>query len=157
MKTIKISFNLTFIFISILGCNESVIEGPEEYKSNIELRENLSESEFKEALIGYWENQFEHQGKKNVEILDINSNDSAKIIITLDNMQNEYSGVYSIDLLRPYEEGKITLAKLTLKTDNDVLILINLNFGLHNAFSVNEGYFLRIDDEPYGVMKRKNN
>ena len=143
------------VLLILLGCNGTT-DYQEEYQSNIVIREDLTETEFKEAIIGHWENQFEVSGKKNVETLDISRKGTAKVVISKGGIKDEYSGNYLVNLLRPYEKGTVTLAELIIKINDDSLVLSNLNFGFHNAFGVDEGYFLRIDDEPYGVMKRKN-
>ena len=39
--------------------------------SQIELKGNLSGSEFKKAILGKWKSVWEHQGKKNIEYLEL--------------------------------------------------------------------------------------
>ena len=120
----------------------------------IELREDLSESEFKKAIIGKRQSVYEIPGKQNVEYLELTRHGNAKIIIKQDGDKKEYKGSYSITFLRPPTEGMVTLAEFTIKTSKENIILSRVNFGLHNAFPVEAGFLLRIDNEPYGVLKK---
>jgi len=119
----------------------------------IELREGLSASEFKEAIIGKWQSVYEIPGKQNIEYLELTRQGNAKIIIKSDGNKKEYKGGYSITFLRPPTEGMVTLAELTIKTSKENITLSWVNFGHHNAFPV-EVFFLMIDKEPYGVLQR---
>ncbi len=119
----------------------------------IELREDFSESEFKEAIIGKWESVFEIPGKQNIGYLELTRQGNAKIIIKQDGNKKEHKGSYSLTFLRPPMEGNVTLAELTIITSKESIILSRVNFGIHNAFPA-EVFFLRIDKEPYGVLQR---
>ena len=107
--------NIILIFILLLGCNGTSIDCLEEYQSNIVIREDLTESEFKKAIIGHWENQFEVSGKINVETLDISRKGTAKVVISKNSSKDQYSGDYIVNLIRPYEEGTVTLAEIIIK------------------------------------------
>jgi hypothetical protein len=48
----------------------------------------------------------------------------------------------------------VTFAELTIKTSEKNIILSRVNFGLHNALPLEAGPFLRIDEAPYGVLKK---
>ena len=150
--------NKNFIFILIVlifcfSCNKTPNDS-QEFQSQIKLKDDLSETEFKKAIVGKWESVFEAQGKKSIEYLELNQEGDAKIIIKIDGNKKEYDGNYSITYLRTPAEGMVTLAELTIKTDKESIILSRMNFGLHNAFPTNSGYFLRNDEEPFGVLKK---
>lgn len=140
---------ILIMLIFCLGCHKTPTQ-----VDQIELREGLSASEFKEAIIGKWQSVYEKPGKENVLYLELSRKGSAKIIIKKDSDKKEYEGNYSIDFLRPPSIGMVTLAELTIKTSKENIILSRVNFGLHNAFPVEAGFLLRIDNEPYGVLKK---
>lgn len=147
MKLKKICYVLVML-IFFLGCHKTP-----NAVDQIELREDLSESEFKTALIGKWQSVYEHPGKQNVAYLEIERWGGVKVIIKRDGNPTEYEGTYRLSLLRPPLEGNVTLAELTISASKETILLSRVNFGLHNAFSAEE-YFLRIDQEPYGVLKK---
>lgn len=142
----RIEFILIILIFSLDCCRT-----PTEVNQT-ELREGLSESEFRAAILGKWESVFEHPGKQNVAYLELTCQGKAKITITHDGNKKEYKGGYSITFLRPPTEGMVTLAELTIKTSNENIILSRVNFGLHNAVPFDE-YLLRIEKEPYGVLR----
>lgn len=148
--------NIIYIFLIILGCNGVITDSTDEYQSNIALRDDLTESEFKEAIIGHWKNQFEISGKQNVETLDISSKGTARVVIIKNNIQNRYSGKYTVNFLRSCEENTVTLAEIVISIHDENLVLSRVNFGSHNALGSGDEYFLRIDNEPFGVMKKIN-
>ncbi len=122
--------------------------------NQIEYRENLSGSEFKEAIIGKWESVYKMQGKENVEYLELTRQGIAKIIIEKDGITIWYFGSYYVDFLRPPTDYMVTFAELTIKTSKGNIILSRVNFGLHNGVPFDE-LLLRIDKEPYGVLKKR--
>ncbi|MFA9391505.1 MAG: hypothetical protein ACERKD_16970 [Prolixibacteraceae bacterium] len=152
-------FSALFYLITYSGCKiesvpDTILE--EELQDTIwpELKENFSDSEFKEAIIGKWQSIFEHEGQENVIYLELSNQNKAKITIEKESKQNKYEGDYKVSYLRPPDEGMVTLAEITILTSNDTLVLSRVNFGLHNYFPAERGPFLRIDQSPYGVMER---
>ena len=143
-----------FVLLFLLSCDVTN-NNEDEYQSNIVIRDDLNESEFKEAIIGHWENKFEYPAYKNVETLDISRKGTAKAVISTDSTTEVYSGNYIVNFLEPPAVGILTRADLIIQDDEDDFLLSFMNFRTHNAFSTEEGYFLCIDTEPYGVMKRK--
>ncbi len=71
-------FELILVMLIVcLGCHKT----PTRIDQIELLKEDLSESEFKEAIFGKWKSVYEKQGKENVESLELNRNGEAKIII----------------------------------------------------------------------------
>jgi hypothetical protein len=136
------------MFIVCLGCHKTPTQ-----VDQIKLREGLSASEFKEAIIGKWKSVYEIPEKQNIEYLELGRKGNAKIIIKQDGNKKEYKGSYSIVFLRPPTVGMITFAELTIKTAKESIILSRVYFGIHNAVPI-EGCLLRNDNEPYGVLQK---
>ena len=111
---------ILIVLIFSFGCDKS----PNQI-DQIEYREDLSESEFKEAIIGKWESVYETPGKANVDYLELTNYNNAKIIIKQDSSKKEYNGSYSIIFLRSPSEDMVTLAELTLKTSEENIISIS--------------------------------
>jgi hypothetical protein len=120
----------------------------------IELREDLSESEFKKAIIGQWQSVFEKPGVENVKYLEISENGRVKLIIRQDEVEKNYEGTCQVNFMRPSMEQMVTLAEFMITTPDTNMRLSRINFGLHNALPAGEGPFLRIDEAPFGVLKR---
>ena len=47
----------------------------------------------------------------------------------------------------------MTLGEIAISTQNNIIKLTRVNFGLHNAMPMDSMY-LRIDEAPYGVLDR---
>ncbi len=121
--------------------------------SNLVLDEGFSETEFKEAIIGKWESVYEIEGKDNVMCLGLTKELTACIVLKKENIEKEFAGNYTINFLRPPQEGFVTLGKISIITSKDSIILSRIIFSLHNGVSVDK-VFLRIFDEPYGTLDR---
>jgi len=137
------------VLIFCLSCHNTPTQ-----VEQIELREDLSEAEFKKAIIGNWQSVYETPGKEIVDYLELDLQGNAKIIIKQAGNKREYQGNYRIIFLRPPTKGMVTLAELTIQTSGENIILSQVNFGLHNAVHAQVGFLLRIDKEPYGVLKK---
>ncbi len=148
----KIHFSICLIFVFI-GCEGSITSSIE-YYSNVEIRENLLAFEFKEAIIGRWENQLIIQDKANIEKLDLSRSGKARIIIVENNARKVLIGEYFVTFRQPPDIGSVTLAEITIKNSAESIVLSHVNFGLHNMVGGSDENFLRIDSEPYGVMKK---
>jgi hypothetical protein len=154
MKTINsvlivLSINLFFC------CNkESDKNELDEKNEPIEIRSNFSETEFKNALIGEWRSVFENTEYENVIYLKFDSEGKSSIKTKMDNFVYECSGDYIVSFIREPAEGYITLAKISISCSNKEIELSRVYFGLHNAFPVDSGLFLRIEEPPYGVLDR---
>ena len=120
----------------------------------IKLREDLSEDEFKKAIIGNWQSVYEAPGKEIVDYLELDLQGNTKIIIKQDGNKKEYQGSYRIIFLRPPTKGMVTLAELTIQTSGENIILSQVNFGLHSAVHDQVGFLLRIDQKPYGALEK---
>lgn len=113
----------------------------------------LSASEFKDAIIGIWKSVYIHKGSENVERLEVFPFGIARVFIN-DGLRVEVTGKYEIDFLRPPAEGNITIAEMTITSDNDQIVLSRMSFGYHNAVPMTVGILLRIDKSPYGVLAK---
>jgi hypothetical protein len=148
----KIINGALFIF-SIIICFCCTKE-TDKNNETIELRSNFSETEFKNALIGEWRSVFELAGNENVIYLKFDNQGKSRIIIEKDDVEKEYSGDYTVDFLREPAEENTTLAKISISSPYKEIVLSYVYFGLHNAFPVDSGLFLRIEGPPYGVLDR---
>ncbi len=148
-------FIILSVLISLIGCDkESDSDTDTKTDSEIiELTEDFNADEFKEALIGKWQSVFEHSEYENVIYLELNADGEAKITLDKDNVSNDYRGDYTIDFTRQPMEGNVTLGEITISTQNKIIKLSRVNFGLHNAMPADSMY-LRIDESPYGVLNR---
>lgn len=138
---------------ALTGCNGTNTKVETISKENV-LKENFSETEFKQAIIGKWKSVWKYPKKKNVSYLELNQNGKVKIIIEENGNLQEIKGTYNISFLRTPVKSMITLTKLTITTPEGNIILSRVNFGLHNALPYNSGPFLRIDEEPCGVLEK---
>lgn len=120
----------------------------------MELKDNFSEQEFKNALVGVWQSAFEVAGQKNIKCLQINRDGKAKATISNQGETELYEGNYTVSFLRPPSAGEITLAKITIKAASGNLILSFVEFGLHNGLPMSQELVLRINESPFGTMKR---
>ena len=144
---------ILIVFVFCLGCDKT----PTKTSTLIDwsnYRSNFSSSEFKEAIIGKWISVFEHQGKENVEYLELSRYGKAIVMIKKDINGKTHTGDYSIHFSRPPRADFVTLAELTIKTSKGDILLSRINFGLHNGVLTGIGPFLRIDREPYGVLEK---
>jgi hypothetical protein len=123
--------------------------------SSLELRSDFLEDEFKSAILGKWESVFKHIDKENVIQLKLNNQGIVCLTLEKNEVLRNYDGNYIVTFLRPPSEEMVTFAQIKIQA-SDTIILSRVNFGLHNAFPVDEGLFLRIDDSPYGVLSRMN-
>ena len=149
-KTIHVI--ITLLFLS-LGCDKTPNDNQAQ-QNQIELREDFSASEFKEAIVGKWHSVWERPGEEYVKYLELHQQGEAKIIISKDIDSKLSEGNYSINFLRPPATGNVTFAEITIATSNDTIILSRVNFGYHSAFPMEGDLLLRIDEAPYGVLKR---
>ena len=141
---------LLFSIVSFLSCNK---ESTSNFQA-IELRDNLSSTEFTNAIIGEWQSVFENEAHENVIYLKLDKQGKAKITIVKDGAETEYSGDYTVGFMREPSEGSVTLANINISTSGNEIVLSRVNFGLHNAFPADSGLYLRIDEPPYGVLQR---
>ena len=150
----------TFFVLNIVLCfccnkeSDKNNEASDNKNEAIELRDNFSETEFKNALIGEWRSVFELAGKENVIYLKFDNQGKARIIIEKDSVEKEYSGDYTVDFLREPAEEMMTIARIIISSSDKEIVLSWVNFGLHNAFPADYGLFLRIEKPPYGVLER---
>ncbi len=138
------------LFISIgfcLACESNPVR--------FELRDNLSEAEFRDALIGTWFSVWERPDVWNVTDLNILRNGIAFITMQKDGEEKKSVGRYQILFLQPPQKDKTTYADFILKTERGNIRLHKLYSGLHNGVLIDDEPFLRIEREPYGVLKKR--
>ena len=123
----------------------------------IELKNDLSAADFKLALVGKWKSVFTaDKDNPNVQSLEFNSDGKTDIVIAKADKTEQYSGTYTISFDREPGARAVTMATITIRTNgSNPIILSRVNFGLHNGIPQQEGIVLRIDNEPYGVLKRQ--
>jgi uncharacterized membrane protein len=139
-------------FLFFIACDkETIVKEP--VVNPIELRNNFSEAEFKQAIIGEWKSVFENTGEENVISLSLTDKNNATITISKEGSEKTYNGTYSVSFLSPSSPERITFGEITIKTTSTDIVLSRVNFGLHSA--VRGGPFLRIDVAPHGVLERK--
>jgi hypothetical protein len=145
-----IKYFILAIFTVIVGCSTNK---PKEYlvpKRAVFRNDQKTISKF----IGKWESVYSSANKKNIQKLELNSDGIAKIIIDYNGTKNEYIGEFSVTRYKRIELK--SAIKVTTK-ENETILLSNVYFGAHCGVSISEGYeFLRIDDEPHGVLKKIN-
>jgi hypothetical protein len=133
----------------LLGCGN---ESPE--VTEIELRSDLDEEEFKQAIAGEWQSVYEIAGEENVTYLHLGQENQVSLTLRKNGAAKEFSGVYTLSFIRTPVPGTVTMAEMDIQTSDTLIVLSRINFGLHNAFPMSEGLFLRIDEAPYGVLDR---
>ncbi len=148
--------NLAFLlfggFLFFVACSkETIVQVPK--ADPIELRDNFTEVEFKQAIIGEWQSVFQTTGQENVLYLALTDKNNATITISKEGSEKTYSGTYTVSFLRPPSPEEMTLAQITLKITSSDIVLSRVSFDLHSA--VRGGPFLRIGVVPYGVLDRK--
>ena len=111
-------FKYIFSFLSILivtvlliVCNKNNITENEEIDLS-NYAGYLSSADFKEAVIGKWNSVFEHQGKENVNYLELTKQGKALVKIRKENTEKTYGGDYEVVFSRPPDEEKKTIASV---------------------------------------------
>ncbi|HBC87233.1 MAG TPA: hypothetical protein DCZ94_09785 [Lentisphaeria bacterium] len=159
MKSLILSIVLIGVFIC--ASHEGTAQ-PEQAqvisKSAIDLKEDFSASDFKLAVVGKWKSVFNaDKTKRNIQNLEFTSDGTASLIITQADNSEQYSGSYTITFDREPGVGTVTVATIAINSNgSNPIVLSRVSFGLHNGIPLKEGIVLRIDREPYGVLKRQN-
>jgi hypothetical protein len=118
----------------------------------VELRENFSEDEFENAIIGTWRSAFEWEDNVNVIFLKIDCENKAEIHIDEDGLMESYLGDLSIEYPRPTSPTRTTRAKLIIKTTSEEIVLSDVGFGKNNMISA-ENLYLRNYDSPQSTLE----
>lgn len=142
------------IFSLILACIIGCTKESNQIITKVELRSDFTESEFKDAIIGKWQSVFEKTGEENVKYLEFINQSKVRIILTKENINNEYNGNYSVSFHRPPMNGQDTFAEIIISTLSKEIVLSHVYFGLHNAILAEYGLLMRIDEAPCGVLER---
>jgi hypothetical protein len=125
--------------------------------STMGLREDFSAPEFKAALVGKWESVYTYKNKPNIQHMEITTDGNISLTVTTADQSQQHSGPYTITFDREPAAGIVTFATITINPgDPEPIVLSRVNFGLHNGIPLDEGIVLRIDKEPYGVLKKTN-
>jgi len=153
---------LSVLWIAVVGCaSRQTTVQPEQTQSaiisTIELKEDLSASDFNAAIVGKWRSMFTYKNKRNVQNLEFTSDGAASILIRQDDKTTSRSGPYTVELELRQTSGTVKSATITIRPKHSLqIVLSRVHFGLHNGVNIKEGPLLRIDGEPRGVLKRKN-
>ena len=154
---------LSFILATAAGCTsheDTAVQPTSPPKdidgSQIELREDLSATDFKKALIGKWTSVFTYQSRPNVQQAEFRTDGTAAVVIIHNGKKEELSGTFKVDFEREPNPGMVTFARITISGEKPIE-LKRVNFGLHNGVHWNLGPLLRIDTEPRGVLKKITN
>jgi hypothetical protein len=151
MKQLKILFILV-VFILFVSCFPNK-DSNSNNSHAIKIAQNLNKNDFKAVLIGEWNSKFTYNNKQNIKYVKFNKNQTVDIIIFDTNKENKYSGNYLIIFPKKKANDTIVTIKITPKNNKEI-ILENVHFGLHNCVHMSVGLLLRIDNEPFGVMKK---
>jgi hypothetical protein len=155
MKSIAYSFCF-LLFTILLGCNNEPDPDPCPEPELVELRENFSEAEFENAIIGTWISVYEHPENAIVIFMSIDCYKKTEITIRENNISEQFKGDLTIEYLRPTSPEMVTLAKLTINMKEDQIELSRVWFGLNNFISIPpEGeLYLRNLGSPSATLQR---
>jgi hypothetical protein len=120
------------------------------------LRENFTLAEFKSALLGSWESVFTYENRGNTLSAEFTRNECRLIIGDRFSDAHIFVGPYTVELERPYNDGSVTFARITVQSNRGQIVLGRVNFGDHNGVMKQQEPFLRIDMDPYGVLKLRS-
>ena len=153
---------LSAVLTILIGCTsrDTPSRSPQAIPTDaesIKLREDVSASEFKSAIVGKWQSVFTYKNKRNIQTLEFTHDGTATLVVAHADKWQRYSGPYTIIFEREPDAGTVTFATITIKpTGSDPIVLSRVNFGLHNGVHTDQGLLLRIDREPHGALKREN-
>ena len=150
-KTMKLSFFL-LISIILLGCNNEPDPDPCPEPVLVELRENFSEAEFENAIIGTWVSALESEDRTNVRFLKIDCENNVEITIQKNGLSKSYVGDLTVEYLRPPGPGNVTRAKFIITTKVEEIVLSDVEFGRNN-FLPYENRYLRNYVSPYATLE----
>ncbi len=102
----------------------------------MELRDNFSEDEFENAIIGAWKSAYEHPDNANVMYLSIDCEKKAEITIEENGSSEHFIGDLTVEYLRPTSSGMVTLAKLIITSKEEEIELSRVWFGLNNFIAI---------------------
>jgi len=118
----------------------------------VEFRENFSETEFENAIIGTWKSAFEWEDNVNVMFLKIDCENKVEIRIEENSLVESYVGDLTVEYVFPVGPGYVTRAKLIITTKNEEIILSDMGFGKNNMISA-ENLYLRNYDTPHATLE----
>lgn len=118
----------------------------------VELRENFSESEFENAIIGTWKSAFEWEDNVNVMFLKIDCENNAEIHLEENGHSEIYIGDLTVEYPRPTSPTRTTRAKLIIKTKDEEIVLSDVGFGKNNMISA-ENLYLRNYGTPHATLE----
>jgi hypothetical protein len=156
MKSIELII-LVLCFSLFACCENEPDPEPCPEPEFVELRDNFSEAEFENAIIGTWISVYEHPENANVIFMSIDCNKKTEITIRENNISEEFKGDLTIEYLRPTSPEMVTLAKLTINMKEDQIELSRVWFGLNNFISIPpEGeLYLRNLGSPSATLQRE--
>lgn len=117
-----------------------------------ELKDNFSEVEFENAIIGTWTSAFEWEDNVNVMFLKIDCENNAEIILEGNGQIESYVGELTVEYHRPASPGNITLAILIITSEDDEIVLSDVSFGGNNMISAENLYLLN-HSPPFATLE----
>lgn len=136
----------------LTGCNNEPDPDPCPEPNLVELRENFSEAEFENAIIGTWKSAFEWEDNVNVKFLKIDCEKNAEIHLEENGQSEIYVGDLSVQYVRPIGPGYVTRAQLIITTKDEEIVLSDVGFGKNNMISA-ENLYLRNYDSPHATLE----
>lgn len=121
---------------------------------SVVLREDLDAADFAKALQGQWISVFTHRSAANVQQAEFKPDGNATIAISRGGVQERIAGRYRLEFEREPTAGKVTFARIVVSCEGADVSLSRVNFGLHSGVHQDIGPLLRIDQEPYGALRR---
>jgi hypothetical protein len=119
-------------------------------------RNNFTAPEFSKAIVGCWTSVFTYPFSSNIREAEFRSDGKAVVSVISSNTNEEVAGAYRVEFPHEPDQGMITVARIVIHSGGRDFVLAGVNFGHHNGvmWDAGSGPFLRIDKEPYGVLKR---
>jgi len=145
---------LAAVVIAVCGCDRARSRTERGRGAAATVQGAFLENEFTKKLVGRWESAFLHKGKRNVESLELRKNGTVTVVFERSGTQADFQGSYKVIFDKPPTRDEKTFAKVAIITQAGTFHLFRVNFDRHSAVGTAE-VFLRVDKEPFGVLRRK--
>jgi hypothetical protein len=136
----------------LTGCNNEPDPDPCPEPELVELRENFSDAEFENAIIGTWKSAFEWEDNVNVMFLKIDCENNTEIHLEENGQSKIYVGDLNIQYVRPIGTGYVTRTQIIINTKDEEIILSDVGFGKNNMISA-ENLYLRNYGSPHATLE----
>ena len=154
---------IVLLIVLCFGCvtkNSSEDRKVDSYLALSEVEDNTYARDFANAIIGKWETVFTNPNGDNIKSAEFSPDGVVRLVVTRGNISEAKTGKYRIQFERKPSANMVTLGRIVVETRPGELVLSRVWFGDHNGVmfpDANYRPFLRVDKEPYGVMKRMAN